>query len=106
MALASGGQPKFAVVSKSAAATAEIVAAVTGKRIRVLAYTLVASGGANSVNWENGTTDITGVMDLPNDTSLSASSPDGLFETSVGTALQLTQSAATLVAGHVTYIEV
>jgi hypothetical protein len=96
---------KFASISL--AASGEVVAAVTGKKIRVLGYVLAAAG-AVSVNWENGTTDISGVTSLITGTPVSyAGGWDApAVETSAGAALNLTLSGAVQVSGHVTYIEV
>lgn len=100
--------PVFASVSVSAATDNAIVAAAgASNKIRVLAYTLVASGGANTVTWKSATTAKTGAMDIPDNQALvGAFCPVGLFETAANEALNLTLSGATLVAGHITYVVV
>lgn len=95
---------QFAVVSKAAIADNEIVAAVSGKKIRVLSYTLNAAGGANTCTWKSATTALSGAMDIGDNVSVSADCGAGLMETAAGEALNLALTAATLVAGHITYI--
>lgn len=106
-----GGQAlaevKFASVDVAASGNTQIVAAVTGKNIRVLNYVLVASGGANTVTWRSATAGpVTGGMGLAANGGVSAESQFGLFQTTAGEALQINLSAATSVDGHITYIEV
>lgn len=98
--------PKFAVVSVNAIADNQIVAAVTDKKIRVLSYVLNAAGGANTCTWKKATTAISGAMDIGNDVTVQHENDRGVFETGAGQALNLAITAATLVAGHITYIEV
>lgn len=84
-----------------------LVAGVTGKKIRVVALVLVASGGANSVRLESGAggSALTGVMDLPADGQLVLPyHPGGWCETAAAALLNLELSAATLVAGVVDYV--
>lgn len=86
-----------------------LVAAVAGKRIRVLALVLVASGGANNVRLESGAggTALTGVMNLAaNDQLVLQFNGAGWCETAVGALLNLELSAATAVAGLLDYVEV
>ena len=82
----------------------EAIAAVAGKKIRVLSYLLNAAGGENDVTFESGAVALTGAMEVANNASVHASFNGGVFETTAGVALNITQSAATLVAGHITYI--
>lgn len=98
--------PKFASLSVSSSGDNSIVAAVTSKKIRVLAYVIVADGTV-AAKWRNGTTDVTGAMSLVANTGVVAPfCPVGHFETSVTTALQLNLSGAVGARGHITYIEV
>lgn len=86
-----------------------LVAAVTGRRIRVVSCVLVASGGANSVRFESaaGGTALTGVMDLAADGQLILpQNMAGWFHTVAAELLNLELSAATLVAGVLNYVEV
>lgn len=104
MAIAS--EVQYAAVSAAAAGDNTLVAAVAGKRIRVLALILVASGGALSVRLESGAggAALTGVMDLAADGQLVLPwNPAGWCQTAVAALLNLELSAATLVAGVLTY---
>lgn len=94
----------FKVVSKNTAADNELVAAVVGKKIRVLSYSLNAAGGANTVTWKSASTALSGAMDIGDNVYVAAEANRGLFETAAGEALNLTLSAATLVAGHISYV--
>lgn len=94
----------FAVINESTAATNEIVAAVTGKKIRVMSYAIVCGGGANTVTWVSGSTNISGPMGFASLGGASVDQTYGCFETASGEALNLTQSAAVAVGGHVAYI--
>lgn len=98
--------PQYSVIDH-AAADNTIVAAATGKKIRVYAYALVASGGANTVRWESGTggTALTGQMSLAATTGqlVVPFNPLGHFETAESALLNLELSAATSVDGHITW---
>lgn len=96
---------KFAVISKTA--TGDLVAAVTGKKIRVLGYQLTASA-AFTANFESGTTDITGVMNIPANGALSYAGgrEAPAFETAAGAKLALTLGGTGQVSGFLSYIEV
>jgi hypothetical protein len=99
---------KFAVISSNAADTT-IVSAVTGRRIRVLSYTMVANA-AVTATWKSGTTAISGPMNLaaagygvaaaPGGTSLD---PIPHMQTAAGEALVLSLGANVAVGGHLTY---
>lgn len=93
----------------AAATDNTLVAAVTGKKIRVLALFLVASGGANNARFESGTggTALTGVMNLAANGQLSLPyNAAGHFETAAGALLNLELSAATAVGGYLVYVTV
>jgi hypothetical protein len=98
-------QIKFASISL--AATGTLVPAVTGKKIRVISYVIVAAS-AVSVNFENGTTNISGVMDLAANSGIDyvGSRDAPAFETSSAALLGLTLSGAVQVSGHLTYVEI
>ena len=101
--------PQYAVIDAAAAGDNTLVAAVTGKKIRVLSAVLVASGGAITVRFESGAagTALTGLMDLTADGQLVVPlNGFGWFETAAGALLNLELSAATLVAGALVYEEV
>lgn len=102
--------PKFAVISAASAGDNTIVAAVAGKKIRVLSYTLVNNHTAvQTCRWESGAagTAVSGHMIFgANGGATPAFNPCGLFETGVNTLLNLELAGATAVGGHLTYIEV
>lgn len=98
--------PKFAAIAASSSGANAIVAAVTGKKIRVLAYTLLANADVNA-KWQSASTDKSGLLYLAAKGGASpAYCPTGLFETAAAEALNLNLSGAVAVGGHVTYIEV
>lgn len=102
-----GSEVQRAAVSVSAAGGNVLVAAIAGKKIRVVAAFLVASGGANNVKLESqsGGTALTGVMNLAANGQLPIPyNPEGWVETVAGEALSLNLSAATLVGGVVDYV--
>ena len=90
-------------IKVSLADTGTVVTAVTGKKIVVTSIVLVCAA-AVSVNWEDDTTDISGVMSFP---ALGgyAMSGDRLLETTAGNALKLTLSDTIQVSGHISYYE-
>jgi hypothetical protein len=99
--------PKFASISSSATGDNTIVAAVSGKKLRVLKYTIVASGLIAAKFRSSSGTDLTGPMTLGANSGVGgAFCPVGHFETIAGDALVLNLSAAVSVAGHLTYVEV
>lgn len=100
---------QYAVIDAAVLGDNTLVAAVTGKKIRVLAAVLVASGGANNVRFESGAAGaaLTGVMNLAADGQLVLPlNGFGWLETVAGVLLNLELSAATLVAGTLVYQEV
>ena len=85
-----------------------VVAAVTGKKIRVLSYTLTTAS-ATTVSFEDGAggTALTGVMTTAAGTPIEgAYNPHGHFETTAATLLNLTLGGAVQTSGHLTYVEV
>lgn len=98
---------KYAVIDHATSGDNTLVAAVTGKKIRVLSYTLVAAA-AVTVRFESGAsgTALTGQMSLAANGGVScAFNPGGWFETAAGQLLNLELSAAQSVDGHLSYIE-
>lgn len=86
-----------------------LVAAVTGKKIRVLSLFVVASGGANTLRFESGAggTPLSGQMSLAANGVLALPhNAEGWFETTAAALLNLELSAATSVDGALTYVEV
>ena len=101
---------KYAVVNNGLSGDNTIVAAVPGKRIRVLHYTLGCDQNADAY-FKSGSTRITGALYFAASTSISAgygaTPPSGLvgmFETEQGEALILNINGAKTVGGHITYI--
>jgi hypothetical protein len=98
--------PKFAAISAPNSGNNEVVAAVSGKKIRVLGYVLVASGAVNA-KFRSTNTDKTGLLYLAQNGGVSAPfSPVGHFETAAGEALNLNLSGSVAVGGHLVYVEV
>lgn len=96
---------KFAKVDTAATGDTTIIAAVTGKRIRVIGYTLVV-GAATNIKWKSGATDLTGPMALAANGGVTAESNNGCFETGVAEALVINSSGVTVQqSGHVSYVE-
>jgi hypothetical protein len=97
--------PKFAVISS--AASADVVALVASKKIRVLSLFFVTSTFM-SIKFQTGaTTDITGALPLgANGGLVLPFNPVGWFETAAGAKLNIVLSVAAAVAGGLTYIEV
>ena len=99
-------QPKFASVAASSSGANAIVAAVTGKRIRVVSAFLMANGSVNG-KWQSASTDITGLAYLiVNVGYVLPFNPTGWFQTAAGEALNLNLSAAIAAGGCLTYVEV
>lgn len=100
--------PKFAVISASTAGDNTLVVAVASKKLRVLSLALVATGGANTIRFESGAsgTALSGQMDITSDGQLVLPfNPVGWVESAAGVLLNLELSAATSVAGCLTYVE-
>lgn len=102
---------KHAAISASSSGDNTIVAAVTGKKIRVLSYVLIADSNVD-VRFEDGAsgTALTGQMEVGTATDsgglVVGHSPVGHFETSASTLLNLELSGAVQVSGHLVYEEV
>lgn len=100
--------PKFIPISASASGATTVVAAVTGKKIRLLGFFLVTSA-ASSIAFRSGTTITQKTGDMPFAANGGISvpfSPAGYFETVAGEALQINLSATASVGGMAVYIEV
>ncbi len=96
---------KFAKVDL--AASGDLVALVTGKKIRVVDFCLVAAG-AVTVKFQTGAaTDLTGAMSLITGTPLQPGfDPTGHFETVAGAKLNLVLGGSVQVSGWLKYVEV
>lgn len=82
------------------------VAAVTGKKIVVIAYTIVAAG-AVTVKWQSGATgtDLSGAMSLAANGILPVPvNENGWVESAAGVLLNIRLGGAVAIAGHLTYI--
>jgi uncharacterized protein YgiB involved in biofilm formation len=96
--------PNYAVIAASSSGDNAIVAAVTGKRIRVLAYALIANAAVNA-KWRSASTDVTGLLYLAANGGVAAGFEGmGCFQTAAGEALNLNLSGAVAVGGHLTYV--
>lgn len=105
-----GSSPiKYAVIDDASSGDNELVAAVSGKKIRVLSVFAVAANTV-TVRFESGAggTALTGQMVLtnPSDGFVLPFNPGGWFETAAGAALNLELSGAVSVDGCLSYIEV
>lgn len=100
--------PKYAVISASSSGNNTIVAAVTSKKIRVIAYNFIANGSVN-VKFQSGAggTDLTGLKYCTTNTGLVAGyNPVGWFETASNTLLNINLSGAVAIGGELVYVEV
>lgn len=101
--------PKFAVISASTSGDNTIVAAVTAKKIRVLAYNFISAGAVN-VRFQTAAAGayLTGLktIDAASKGICAPYNPVGWFETVAGDLLNLELSGAVLVGGELVYIEV
>lgn len=89
------------------AATADVVAAVAGRRIRVLAGLLVAAGSVTAT-WKSGSTGLTGAMSMVVGVPLPMAPSNSMdtvphLQTAAGEALNLTLSGAVQVSGYLVY---
>lgn len=100
--------PKFAVINASASGNNTLVAAVTSKKLRVLAYNFIANGTVNA-KFQSGAsgTDLTGLKYCVANGGICAPfNPLGWFETAAGVLLNMNLSAAIAVGGELVYLEV
>lgn len=100
--------PKYVIIDNATSGNNTILAAVTGKKIRVLSCFMVAAA-AVTVRFESGAdgTALTGQMNLAaNGGFVLPYNPLGWFETASNTLLNLELSGATSVDGSLVYVEV
>lgn len=101
---------KHVRVNASAAGDNEVIAAVAGKRIRVLAFVLTAGTAAGRISLQDTAT--TPVIHAQFDMAVNGgvSYPGGIqapaFETAVGTGLEINNPGTTTTVGFVTFSEV
>ena len=101
--------PKFAIIDAAASNNNTLVAAVTGKKIRVLALFVTMTGTAVTIRFESGAdgTALTGQMGpTAGQTIVLPFSPVGWFETAAATLLNMELSGAQSVDGALVYVEV
>lgn len=97
---------QYAVVDTATSGDTTLVAAVTGKKIRVVSFLLVAAGTVTT-RFESGAggTALTGQMTMAINTSIVAAyNPAGWFETAAAALLNLELSAAVSVDGVIGYV--
>lgn len=100
---------KTASVAATDAGNTQAVAAVTGKRIRVLSVLVTNAGAAaNKVKFQSSTTDITGTHEIAADGGgFMAAPPRGYFcQTVAGEALNINLGDGGDVAATIGYVEV
>ena len=99
---------KHAAIAAAASGDNTLVAAVTGKKLRVLSLVLLSTAN-QTVAFESGAsgTALTGDMELAADASLVLPfNPEGWFETAAGALLNLELPGTDAVAGCLSYVEV
>ncbi len=96
---------KKAKIDESTSGEKVIVAAVTGKSIRVISI-MMTLDAADDLTWRSNTIDITGPMDFPISGGLTHSERTGLFWTEIGEDLRLNIATGAQVSGVLTYIEI
>lgn len=92
---------KYAVISTSASGDTTLVAAVSGKRIKVVEFALTRAAAVN-MKFRSATTDITGLF---YNGAAPGFNPLGHFRTAVGELLAINLSAAVGVGGYIVYVE-
>ncbi len=100
--------PKFSAIDAATSGDNTLVAAVVGKKIRVVSLLLVSAGTVNA-RFEDGAggSALSGQMNLVANSGFTLPfNPVGWFETTANTLLNLELSAAISVDGMLTYIEV
>lgn len=100
--------PKFAIIDAATSGNNTLIAAVTSKKIRVLAVYMVAAAAVYA-RFESGAdgTALSGQMNLAaNGGFVLPFNPVGWFETASNTLLNLELSAANSVDGSIVYVEV
>ena len=99
---------KRAVIDAASSGNNTVVAAVTGKKIRVLALAMTMTGTAVTIRFEDGAggTALTGQMQPTQGQTVTLPfNPVGWFETSAATLLNLELGGAQSVDGVLVYIE-
>ena len=97
---------KYAVIDAATSGDNTIVAAVSGKKIRIISCFMVAAGAVNA-RFESaaGGTALTGVMNLTTNSGFTLPfNPSGWFETVAGQLLNIELSGNVSVDGSLSYI--
>lgn len=105
----SGAQIKFAAVDAATSGDNTVVAAVAGKKIRVIAGSLTMTGTAVTIRFESGAggTALTGQMTPAQGQTISLPyCPVGHFETAAGSLLNMELGGAQSVDGWIVFQEV
>lgn len=101
--------PKFVAIAASSSGNNTLLAAVSSKKIRVLAYNLMGAGAVNA-KFQSGAsgTDLTGLKYIAaaGGGICAPFNPVGWFETASNTLLNLNLSGAVAVGGEIVYVEV
>jgi len=96
------GSVSFATINATTSGDTQVVAAVSNRRIVVVAFGVIASATVN-IRFRSGTTDITGAMRLVEGGGIAHSYDAGLFQTAVNQPLNINLSANATVGGYVVY---
>ena len=96
------GSVLFAQINATSSGDTQVVAAVSGRRIVVVAFAVIASATVN-IRFRSGTTDITGSMRLVEGGGIAHAYDAGLFQTATGQALNINLSTNATVGGYVVY---
>ena len=99
---------KFAAISASSSGNNTVVAAVTGRKIRVVALAMMAAAAVNA-KFQDGAsgTDLTGLFyPAANGGFVLPFNPQGWFETTAATLLNINLSGAVAVGGCLLYQEI
>jgi hypothetical protein len=101
-------EARYALIDTASAGNTTLVAAVAGRKIRVLSFFLVSAGTVIAAFQSGaGGTALTGAMPLVASSVVPVSyNPLGWFETAVATLLNLNLSAAVGVRGALVFVEV
>jgi hypothetical protein len=96
---------QYATINATTSGNTQVVGAVSGKRIRVIAYAVIASATVN-IRFRSGSTDITGSMRVVEGGGIAHAYDGGLFETAVNQPLNINLSTNATVGGYIVYREV
>jgi hypothetical protein len=99
------GSVQYAAINATSSGNTQVVAGVSGRRIRVIAYAVVADTTVD-IKFRSGNNDITGTMHLVEGGGIAHAYDGGLFQTAVGQALNIYLSGNATVGGYVVYREV